>query len=147
LNNPYLQILAAAADSRKTHYEREAEHTRAHFARHPECRKIIMAMDADGYVTRAKGEIDIEARCQAGWFKPSMWKGTYYEAARPIEAEVEAVEETIWVQVKTGSAVNVHTFMHTYLKDLCPAPVPARQPARKQRTQPEQRFKALAPMI
>jgi hypothetical protein len=145
--NPFLAVLEAAADGRRTHHQREAEQTRQHFARHPECRKIIMAMDADGYVTRAKGEIDIEARCQPGWFKPAMWKGTYYEAARPIEAEVEGVEDTIWVQVKTGSAVNVHTFMRTYLKDLRPAPVPARQPAHKRRTQPEQRFKALAPMI
>lgn len=145
MTNPFLQVLAAADESKRTHHEREAAATRAHFAQHPECRKIITAMDADGYVTRVKGEIDIEARCQPGWFKESMWKGNYYQAQRPVEVEVEAVQENIWLEIKPGQAVDMHKFMQIYLQAL-------HQPTRASRIRAarphrDQMLKGIASMI
>lgn len=91
-------------------------------------------MDADGNPTRVKGEIDVEARCQPGWFHDSMWRGNYYEAARPVEAVVEGVEEKIWIGVKRGHAIEVHKFMRWYLAGQTPAlPELTRTPAPRQR--------------
>jgi hypothetical protein len=135
--NPYLKVLAAAEEDRQSHYQREADLTREHFARHPECRRIISAMDRDGQATRIKGEIDIEARCRPGWFKESMWKGTYYETARPLEAVIEGVEEQIWISAKQGHAIEVHKFMRWYLAGQPAAPVIARtQPSRRRGIDP-----------
>jgi hypothetical protein len=143
--NPFLAALEAAAEARRTHHQREAEQTRAHFARHPECRKIISAMDREGQVTRVKGEIDIEARCQPGWFKPAMWKGNRYKADRPVEqqgTQPEAVylsfslrsgqasneialrghrkgdAEDVPLLTQSGRAVNANEFMKRYLSAL-----------------------------
>ena len=66
MTNPFLQCLAAAEEARRTHQAREAAATRDHFAQHPECRKLISAMDREGHVTRVKGEIDIEVEVTDG---------------------------------------------------------------------------------
>lgn len=119
--NPYLQVLADAEADRLSHYQRAAVQTREHFARHSECRRIIVSMDRDGHATRVRGEIDVEARCRPGWFKESMWKGNYYQVERPIEATAEGVEEKIWVEVNPGHAIEVHKFMRWYLSGQTPA--------------------------
>ena len=83
--NPYLQALDQAATARRTHDERAAVQTRAHFAKHPECTHKILAMDADANVKRGETLIDVESRCRPGWFTRAMWTQEI-DSGRPIEA-------------------------------------------------------------
>lgn len=75
---------------RQAHYARMEALTRAHFEKHPECRKAIIGMDDAGNVIRdPQREIDVEARCGPGWFTADMWKGG---GDRPVEAEIAEPE-------------------------------------------------------
>lgn len=82
--NVYLQALAGADEARRTHHERAAAQTRAHFAAHPECAFKILSMDDEGNVRRGKTQINIDARCRPNWFTMPMWKQEP-DDERPLE--------------------------------------------------------------
>jgi hypothetical protein len=151
--NSFLQVLSATAKDRRTHYERVAIQTRQHFARHPECRRQIISMDDEGCVTRGKGEIDVERRCQPGWFTQDMWKGNRFQPDRPVEQK-EVQPEAVYLSfslrrgqsvkeivlrgqargevsespllTRPGQAVNANEFMRHYLKVLHRSQQPSR---------------------
>ena len=66
--NPYLEVLEKAEVRKATHHERAGALARLHFERHPECRKEIVSMNAQGVVTRGEREINLTQRYFAGWF-------------------------------------------------------------------------------
>jgi hypothetical protein len=124
----FAEIVAAADEDKRRHHERQAAITRAHFERHPECRKAIVGMDEAGNVKRGTAEIDVEARCQPGWFKTSMWKSGPPDVNRPVENRRSSVE--LWWWLDERGSVKLTRYMQTnYLPAVQQAARPARRPA------------------
>jgi len=119
----FVEIVAQGEAMRASHHERLAELTRAHYARHPECKNVIAGMDDEGNVTRLAGvEIDIEARCRAGWFTREMWRG---QGDRPIEAEIaQPTGHPMWQMGEAEAPVSIVGLMQ---REYLPALLAAHQ--------------------
>lgn len=109
----YERLLADAEDSKRTHHERMAKLTRAHFERHPECLYVIVRVDQWGNTIRSKDRlINVEVRCMEGWASDAMLKANI-DPQRPLEAQAEKVEATPpqWQFPGERKAVNVSEYM------------------------------------
>lgn len=67
--NVYLEALERGRALTATHHERAGAQTRAHFDKHPECRREILSISEAGLVVRGQNEINVTQRCFAGWFE------------------------------------------------------------------------------